>query len=269
MANPILQDTLCPEGSTLYYALNRLPPGKRSICVGLFGLYTEFHKLVFSTSDTVYVQYGWWYQELERLLSDTPRHPVTIAVSNWEGCDRAQPLQWIENLEPFIRTSTFEDENALLALCANLTEPLFRACNLVCGTTDPEDHTVRNAAAAYTLFGFIQDFGRYVRDGIIPAPRSDLDSMNITSHSLRTSGSPEIERLLQFQCDRAIGLLTPPPGEPSRGPLLTHYYVLIISAIHLATLHQIRRCHYDVVNSRIDITPLRKAWIAWKIFRKH
>ena len=99
MANVNIEQTLSPVGSTLYYALWRTPPDMRSSCLALFGLYYELHKLVFSSSETVYVKAGWWYEELERMLTGVPRHPFTIEIANWKNCDELQPLVWMEALE--------------------------------------------------------------------------------------------------------------------------------------------------------------------------
>ena len=273
MPNEPLESELISPGSTLYYAFLRLPDPQRSPCLGLFGLYHELRGLVFTQSETVYVQLGWWYEELERMLAGKSRHPLTRAISIWQHFFEDQPLKWMGRLEPMVGVSQFNDEQELLEFCVAVGAPLSAALHVL-GDTKPGEASsinefVNDVSVAYTLFDFLQNLGKYVRNGIVPIPRSELDPSTIqASELLSASNTSTLIRVTQRQYNRVADTLAGTYSKLPAGQVSKQYLALTITAIHKAILKEIQQSHYDVVNNYIDITPLRKAWIAWSTYRK-
>lgn len=265
-----LATTVAPPGSTLYHAVCRLPQPSRTACLGLFGLHRELQDLVFSKSDTVYVQLGWWHEEIGRLLSGHPRHPVTRAIATWPECSRARPTDWVTSLEPLIGRTRFDDESDLLDFCKALSAPSFKAVSRAIGDHAGEaDAYATDAAIAFTLFGFVQNLGRYLRDDIVPIPGSDLERAGMNAAGLLQSPpTPSHLELMALQYTRIWALWSKASITLPTGRMPQQHPALIIGAIQCATLDEIKRSDYDVIHQYIDITPIRKTWIAWTTYHK-
>lgn len=273
MQNEQLETALTTPGSTLYYALQRVPDSQRIPCLGLFCLYKELRGLVFSKSETVYVQLGWWYEELGRMLAGRSRHPVTQAISTWQDCSQARPLDWLTTLEPLLGVSRFNDEPELLAFCSTLSAPLRAAYHCLgaveAGESSAVSEFITDASVAYILFDFVQNLGQYLRDGVVPIPRSELDSSCIqASDLLRSNKTPEFLNVMQLQYNRVSTALSNAPSKLSASETPKQHVALTVAAIHRTVLKEIQNSNYDVVDNCIDITPFRKAWIAWRTYRE-
>lgn len=269
-----LDTKLITPGSTLHYALRRLPDSHRIPCLGLFCLYGELHNLVFNKSETVYVQLGWWYEECVRLSNGHPRHPVTQAISKWQDHPQANMLEWLKNIELPIGVSGFDDETELLDLCSTLTRPLFAAYACLMQDLNPssgpgfEENCIDKISIAYPLFGFIQNLGQYLRDGIVPIPRSELNPDQLTaSDILRAGATRSFQSAMEVQYDRLSKVLRD-LSKPSPTPGHKQSVISTIVAIQQATLEEMRRSSFSVIDNYIDITPLRKTWIAWNTQRR-
>ena len=274
MLNQQLESMLTAPGSTLYYALRRVPDSHRIPCLGLFGLYNELRELMFNKSETIYVQFGWWYEELERMLTGKSRHPVTQALSTWPHCPQAQPLDWIAKLEPLVGRFHINDEHELLEFCSTLSAPL-RAVHHLLGDLEPNGDRspigdyINDTSVAYLLFDFLQNLGQYLRDDIAPIPQSELDDSQIqASDLLRPEMTPAFLYVMKTQYNRVSNILAQSSSKLPAREISKQHVALTITAIHKATLREIQHSNYDVVSNYIDITPFRKAWIAWHTYQK-
>lgn len=268
-----LESDFAPPGSTLFYALQREQQVARLPQVGLFALHKNLHDLVFGDSDLTYVKFGWWREEVDRLLCGKPRHPVTRAIAHCKISDPDLLRNWVVNLAPFVGTTGFETKDELLRLSAALSEPLFATCAALAsetesdGTRYPADR-VYNTAVAYALFGFIENLGKYLRDGVLPIPRNELPSPEQSAAEvLRSNKTASLEDTMDHQFNRAMNYLDSSLSDVSPQERASQRIGLTISAINRAALREIRRNGCDTVHKHIDITPVRKAWIAWKVNR--
>lgn len=270
MSNDALETKLTVPGSTLYYALRQLPDSHRLPCLGLFCLHGELHDLVFNKSETVYIQSGWWREECARLSNGHPRHPVTQAISKWHDHPQANLLDWLKNLESLTGVSGFSDETELLDLCATLTRPLFAAYSYLLQDLDTnsnayfEDSYINKISIAYSLFGFMQNLGQYLRSGIVPIPRSELrPGQPSAGEILRQRLNPSFQSVMEVQYNRLAELLSDLTEQSPANTGHKQAPISTIVAIQQAVLKEMRRSSYDVIDNHIDITPLRKMWISW------
>ena len=274
MPNEQLEAKLTAPGSTLDCAFRRLPDTHRLPCLGLFHLHDELRNLVFNRSETVYVQYGWWHEECARLLSGQPRHPATQAIMMWQQYAETDVCDWLRNLESSMGLSAFNDEAELLNLCASLTRPLFVAYSkLMLDLYNDEDRSLKDRdidriSVAYTLFHFMQNLGQYLRQGIIPIPRSELSDQITAGDLLARRVDSAFQNTMQVQYDRVSKLHADLCAKTSSHSVRNQPVISTIVAIHQATLREIQRSHYSVIDNHIDITPLRKTWIAWNAYRR-
>ena len=88
------------------------------------------------------------------------------------------------------------------------------------------------------------------------------------SDLLRSEKTPAFLYIMQTQYNRVSKILAESFSKLPASEIPKQHVALTITAIHKATLKEIQRSNYDVVSNYIDITPFRKAWIAWHTYRK-
>ena len=73
-----------PAGSNLYYATLFETADSRSIILPLYALHNEFIDCLTSSPDpgVTRLKFSWWHEELDRLINNNPRHPVTQALKS-------------------------------------------------------------------------------------------------------------------------------------------------------------------------------------------
>jgi phytoene synthase len=118
---------------------------------------------------------------------------------------------------------------------------------------------------ALQLTNIIRDVGEDAQRDRIYIPRDELDRFGVREADIvRGRATPAFSDLMQFQYQRAteayqraLNLL---PQEDRRAQRAG----LIMAAIYRATLEEIRRDEYRVLDRRTSLTPLRKFWLAWR-----
>jgi len=164
------------------------------------------------------------------------------------------------------------DQNRYLEFAA-----LERYCHCVAGVVgllsaeifgykDPATRTyARELGIAFQLTNIIRDVGEDAGRGRIYIPEDELQRFAVAVPDiLARKASAEFSRLMAFQVERARARYAQAraalPAEDRR----SQRPGLIMAAIYRALLDEIERDGYRVLDRRIALTPLFKAWIAWK-----
>jgi len=93
-------------------------------------------------------------------------------------------------------------------------------------------------------------------------PASTSRSSNIPA---RRAGEP-FQRLMAFQSERAQTYYDLAYAKLAPEDRASQRAGLIMAAICRATLREVERDGFRVLTHRISLTPLRKFWLAWKIW---
>jgi len=136
----------------------------------------------------------------------------------------------------------------------------------ICGYRDSETRVcARELGVGLRLTAIVRDVGVDVRRGRLYLPEDELARFGLTTTSLRARQiGPSFAALMARQAARArercasalAGL--PAIDRRSQRPALA------MAAIGAALLTEIERDGFRVLDRRIALTPLAKAWIAWK-----
>jgi phytoene synthase len=118
---------------------------------------------------------------------------------------------------------------------------------------------------AFQLTNIIRDVGEDARRGRIYLPQDEMERFGVTSAELlQHRVGPGFKPLMAFQVqrarefyDKAFAAL-PAVDRRSQRP------GLIMAAIYRALLDEIEHDGFHVLDRRFSLTPLRKAWLAWK-----
>ena len=123
----------------------------------------------------------------------------------------------------------------------------------------------RDLGIAFQLTNIIRDVGEDARRGRIYLPQDEMERFGVTSAELlQHRVGPGFKPLMAFQVqrarefyDKAFAAL-PAVDRRSQRP------GLIMAAIYRALLDEIEHDGFHVLDRRFSLTPLRKAWLAWK-----
>nr|MBP6726518.1 squalene/phytoene synthase family protein [Thauera sp.] len=78
------QDRAAKSGSSFYYSFMFLPPEQRQAITALYAFCREVDDVVDECHDVslAQIKLEWWRQEVERIFTGTPTHPVGFALQD-------------------------------------------------------------------------------------------------------------------------------------------------------------------------------------------
>lgn len=258
-------------GSALYYSLRFLPPEKRRAATAIYAFVRETQDAARDCSDpgVARARLAWWRTETAQAFEGKPQHPVAQALAR-AVADYALPQEQfqeiIDGVETELAAGGFPDFKALQLHCHRLgSAPAVLAAE-VYGYQDRRTlKFAHDLGLALQLTSLVLDVGAEARRGRLTLPEDELAAHGIGARELvsRPAGTRVGEFLGRQieRCDRlyaqALGQL-PPADRRSQRPALA------LAAIARALLDEIRGDPAQVLAARVDLTPLKKLWIAWR-----
>jgi phytoene synthase len=264
-------DKVARRGSSLFYAVLRLPPEKRRAVIAVHAFRREVEDVAVECSDPALalVKLQWWRQQLAAAYGGAPQHPVARALQPGVRAFRLpeSPFeQLIEGVEADLAPPRYPNLEALASHCLRTGSLASTISAEVLGYRDPKTpDCVRDLGLAIELSRIVRDVGLDARRERIYLPLDDLHRFAVEPEEiLRCRHSDRVRQLIELQIDRVEELLGetltafPPVDRRTQRPLLT------VAAISLALLREIRADGCRVLERRTSLTPLRKFWIAWR-----
>ena len=258
-------------GSSLYYALLFVPPERGSALTAMCAFSRELRDVVDGVSDAqvARTKLAWWRMEIGKLFEGNPGHPVTKALLPRvaEHGIRAESLnQVIDGMEMDLAQTRYLDFAGLSRYCDRVGGAPAAEAAQILGWRNPR--TLEYAATlgtALQLTRIIRNVGAHARRNCIYLPMDELKQFDVPAADiLQSKHSVNFAKLMAFQAhraeklfDKAIGLL---PAEDRRAQRAG----LIMAARQRATLAEVERDGFRVLDRRTSLTPLRKLWLAWK-----
>jgi 15-cis-phytoene synthase len=267
-----VQQKAAASGSSFYYAFLFLPKPKRAAITAFYGFCREVDDVVDNIVDPgiATTKLAWWQSEVAKAFAGQPSHPVMKAL---------MPLAANHHIEQRHLQAVIEGCQMDLAQTRYLDYPgLQRYCHLVAGVVgevaanifgQTQPQTIAYAhklGQALQLTNIIRDVGEDALRGRIYLPVNELQQFDVKVHEiLNRSYSERFTALMQFQAQRAQSLydeaLALLPFEDCRAQKPG----LMMASIYRALLDEIQRDQFQVLHQRINLTPLRKLWLAWRV----
>jgi 15-cis-phytoene synthase len=267
-----VQQKAAASGSSFYYAFLFLPKPKRAAITAFYGFCREVDDVVDDMVDpgVAATKLAWWQSEVAKAFAGQPSHPVMKAL---------MPLATDYQIEQRHLQAVIEGCQMDLAQTRYLDYPgLQRYCHLVAGVVgevaanifgQTQPQTIAYAhklGQALQLTNIIRDVGEDALRGRIYLPVNELQQFDVKVHEiLNRSYSERFTALMQFQAQRAQSLydeaLALLPFEDCRAQKPG----LMMASIYRALLDEIQRDQFQVLHQRINLTPLRKLWLAWRV----
>ena len=282
ISNSISRQTLnTSESLGMVLASNLLPAGKRPGWKALNSLKNELSKVFNSKLDHEIrmSKLIWWHEELIRLQLNQARHPLTKKVAEestplldsfndysdiadaWARLISGDQFEWVNrnDLSQYCKNSSghFEVLKAQILLGK---KPLHQLKEFIL-----------HANEGNIQINLLRDFGRHLRNGHLPAPLSELNSLGLISQEVlswrqesNAGGWEKLSLNLANQAKESIQKaqqwLSPLPTNEKQSTWITQALI----RIDLATLQEIENLNFKVISQRIEVTPIRTIGIALK-----
>lgn len=259
------------SGSSFYHSFRFLPPERRRALTALYAFCREVDDVVDEVSDpgVARLKLAWWRNEIAAVFGGRPQHPVALALVPMVSAFNLRE----EHLQAVIDGMTMDlDQNRYLDFVT-----LERYCHRVAGVVglmsaeifgyaDPATRNyARDLGVAFQLTNIIRDVGEDAARGRIYLPQDELERHGVSAADLFARRlTPAFSALMAAQVARARAFYARALNALPEGDRRAQRPGLIMAAIYQALLRRIEREGYQVLERRISLTPLAKAWIAWK-----
>ncbi|MEW6689074.1 MAG: presqualene diphosphate synthase HpnD [Pseudomonadota bacterium] len=259
------------SGSSFYYSFLFLAPERRRAITALYAFCREVDDVVDECADPqlARTKLAWWRAEISNLYEGAPNHPVSRALHphlSTFGIRKEQLNEIIEGMEMDLAQTRYLDFAALEKYCYHVAGAVGLLAAGIFGYRDPRTlEYAKQLGTAFQLTNIIRDVGEDARKNRIYLPIDELQRFGVTAADILNRAYTEpFARLMAFQAQRAISFyekaMQSLPAQDRRAQRAG----LIMAAIYRATLAEIERDGFKVLDRRTSLTPLRKLWIAWK-----
>ena len=244
---------------------------RRQAITALYAFCREVDDVVDECPDAALarIKLAWWRAELTALFEGRPSHPVTQALATSMetfSLPQEQLLEIIDGMEMDLDNTRYADFKALHLYCYRVASVVGLLAAEIFGYT--ERMTLKYAhdlGLAFQLTNIIRDVGEDARRGRFYLPQDELARFGVTEADLlQARYNDNFCQLMAFQVERAQAMYRQAFGQLPAADLKAQRAGLIMAAIYRATLEEIVRDDYRVLDQRISLPPLRKLWLAAK-----
>lgn len=259
-----------PAGSSAYYRRLFAPESRRSSLTALYALGQEIGSIPDDVSEpgAARMKVAWWQSELERLYAGTPGHPVTRGLADAVeryGLERSRFDELVALADADIEHPGHADADALLDRTQRAAA-LQRLESEICGYREPDTRVfAERLGMALELVRIVRDLRRDAQQGRIHVPVDELDAHGLRPADLiRPDTGEAVKALLMEQIQRARRHLDEAEQTLPASDRRSQASGLIAARLARALLAEIERDGYRVLQHRIELTPVRKLWLAWR-----
>lgn len=265
------QEKVAASGSAFHYSFLFLPADQRRAMMALHAFCREVDAVVDQCQDIsiAATKLTWWRQEIERVASGQPTHPVGLglkAVSGDFNLPKEQLLEIIDGVEMNLQQTRYLDFKGLSLYCYRVSSVVALLSAGVFGMADRQTQKyAHDLGIALQLAKIIGDVGEDARHGRIYIPMDELKQFNVPAADLLNAKySDNFSALMKFQSARAekyfaqAFALLPAVDRNNQRP------GRIMAGIYRTLLEEISAENFQVLHQRIALTPVRKIWIAGK-----
>lgn len=267
------QQTAAASGSSFYYSFLFLPSEQRRAITALYAFCRVVDDIVDEVSEAsvARMKLNWWRSQVDLMFNGQPDHPVAIALAQHIDKFNLKP----EPLYAVIEGMEMDLDKFRYANWAELKDYCWRAAGVVgelsaniFGYTDKSTlQYAETLGLAFQMTNIIRDVGEDARRGRIYIPTEDMDTHGVSIDDILDGNyNQNFQNLMLAQTNRARELYRdamralPEPDRRAQRP------GLMMAAIYATLLDEIERDKWHVLNQRIALTPIRKFWLAWKVW---
>jgi len=269
------QQKTAKSGSSFYYSFLFLTPEKRQAITALYTFCREADDIVDDCTDPAIAEskLDWWREEINRLYSNKPDHPVSLALSDALKSFNLHKEYFdeiIDGMQMDLHIAQYQNFNDLLLYCHRAAGVVGLLATEIFGYQHRDTlKFAENLGIAFQLTNIIRDVKEDALRGRIYLPMDELSQFNVTPDDLQQPITKEsVRQLLKFQVERAKKYYTKAFSLLHKDDRSNQRSAVIMSSIYQTILSEIENDDFRIMEHRIKLTPLRKFWIAWKTARR-
>lgn len=263
------------SGSSFYYSFLFLSDERRRAITALYAFCREVDDIVDRdlAPQIARARLHWWLEEIDRLYSGKPTHPVTRALNEWVHLfeiSRTSLEEVIAGMEMDLDYDAYPSFTELSLYCYRVASVVGLLAAKIFGYEDQATERYANdLGLAFQLTNILRDVHEDAQRGRIYIPLDELERFDVKPESLTQPRTNEaIRALLSFQAARARNYYEKALSHLPSVDRNNQRSGLIMAAIYRSLLNEIERDGYRVLEHRIQLTPIRKLWIAWRVVRR-
>jgi phytoene synthase len=263
------QEKAAASGSSFYYSFMFLTPERRQAITALYAFCREIDDVVDECRNPVPAQakLDWWRQEIDRVFDGAPQHPVARAlqeVCKPFGLARERLFEIIDGMEMDLRQMRYADFPALKNYCYHVASVVGLLATAIFGHRDPGTlDYAHDLGIAFQLTNILRDVGEDARRGRIYLPEDEMQQFGVSAEDILAARmSEDFRKLMAFQAERAEMFYEQALAKLPVVDRKNQRPGLIMAAIYRATLREIVRSGYPVLDRRVRLSPARKLWLA-------
>ena len=259
-----------PSRSSFYYSILFLPADKRRALTALFAFYREIEESAKECSDPALgqIKLNWWRQELATAFGGRAQHPVTQALlpmATQFALPQELLLQLIDGVESSLLINRHADSRSLQVYCYRTSGLAEQLASRILGLNDPNAlQHAQELGLAFGLTYVILNVRDDAQRNRILLPQDELERFGVTAADILNLRETEnFKKLIEFAIDKAescYNRATSGFPEAERKVLRAR---LALAAIYRSLLREIRKDGCRILRRRVDLTPVRKLWLAW------
>jgi phytoene synthase len=259
------------SGSSFYRSFRFLPPERRRAITALYAFCREVDDVVDETTDrgVARLKLGWWRTEIAAVFAGRPQHPVAQALAPAVAAFALPQEHFqavIDGMEMDLDHSRYPDFAALERYCHHVAGVVGLLSAEIFGYSEPGTRVyARDLGVAFQLTNIVRDVGEDASRGRIYLPQDELASGGVREEDiLQRRTTPAFTALMERQVARARAWSAKALAALPAADRRAQRPGLIMAAIYERLLDEIERGGFRVLEQRISLTPLAKAWLAWK-----
>ena len=264
------QNRAAPSGSSFYYSTLFLPAEKRRALTTLFAFCGEIEEGAEECSEPALAQIklNWWRQELVNAFNGRPQHPVSQAllpVAAQFDLPQELLLQFIDGVEGGLLKNRHADFNSLQDYCSRTSGHAEQLAARILGLSDPNAlQHAKELGMAFGLTNVILNVRRDANRNRIRLPQDELGQFAVTEADILNLRETEnFKKLIKFTIDKAENCYNRAISEFSEAERRAERARMAMAAIYRSQLREIREDGCRILRRRIELTPVRKLWLAW------
>jgi phytoene synthase len=267
-----LVNRAAPPGSMRYFSLLYAPEDRRDQLCALYVIDAEIRESAQSANhDVAHTRLTWWRAEIDRLVNGSPQHPATRLLND-SSVDRASFAKLHEIMaaaDMDLARMTYSNMRELRAYASRSGGAIQEVVAAQLVAPSPLDETARATSNRIGIgvrqSEMLRDVRQDAYDGRVYLPQDRLIEHKVSLEDLRARDvTPHVKVALREFKDAVQEELK--TALASVGVQLRPLAVL--GALHGRLLQRIAACDYNVAQSRIELGPIEKPWVAWRAARR-
>lgn len=269
------RDKIAPPGSAVYYAVRFAPADQHDALLALHTVHAEITEVPDEVSDAAVGEFklNWWREEIARLVAGEPRHPATQALApavTAFDLDTQDLGEMVEGASMDLTYGSYPSFRELSVYCHRTGGALARLLVSIAGAdTASAARFAHDLGVARTLQRRLLSVRRDAQAGRVYIPEDDLSHNGVARNELMGTQTTEaMQSLFRAQADRIHGFMDQADSHLADDERAALRSGIILAALDRAQLRELAREAFPLLERRVELTPLRRFWIAWRTARR-